>query len=241
MREKSDDEPTFGTLVDRLTSDHLEWLDRDTGRELATSTALLAQLREAIFLGMGNSGGSSAFGSKPPIDATAVDLLDEITEQAAQALAAVTHKPTPYGHAESYVRLWSAGVNEDTLVSVSSRATVDRPDPKGKIPSVYDEISQYTAYALVKRWVSRIEDYFDPPSTREIAAACPTCGERHIHKFKDGHTTRSAALVFIRDKITRESTEARCLVCGRSWLPDQFVFLANLVGAKPLPELADTP
>lgn len=247
---RPDDEATFHTLINQLTKEHHGWVHRDAGTTLMPKTGLLQQLREAVFSGMENTGGSSAFGSKPPMDTAAEDLLNEITVQASEALMAVSHAPTPFGHAESYVRLWAGQTTDYKMFTVTAKATMDGADafvdkfvadnPGAPIPpTTFDEQIQVSAVNLARRWVERIEGFFNPPNTREIAAPCPNCGERYLHRQKDGTHVQSAALVFIRHPETNETLEARCLLCGTNWLPAQFEFLAKLVGAKPLPELAE--
>ena len=236
------EQPTFLNLLDQLTKETPTFIRRDAGMELKQRIGLLQQLREAVFGGMESTGGSSQFGSRPPIDPAAVDLLTEITDQAAQVLAKVTHTPTPYGHAEHYVRLWAGQVTEGQAFTVTSRATINNArqyasSNPGK-PTVYDSPAEYTAYGLLARWVERIEDFFNPPSSKEIKAPCPNCGERYMHRMKDGELVRSAALNIHRDKETGVSIEARCSVCARSWPRSQFEFLAEMIGATPIPEMS---
>lgn len=231
------------SLVDRLTKETVTWVDRDAGKQMTKRQGLLLQLRTAVFAGMENGGSGSAFGSKPPIDTSAADLLEQITTQAAEALASVSSTPTPYGQAESYVRLWAAATTETKMVIVSVRR--ERPlsdaEEKALVPRVYRELIEMNARRLAQSWVDRIEDFFNPPSTREIRAQCPSCDQRYAYRQKDGQVVRSAALNFIRDRKSGRTVEARCSVCACSWSPPQFEYLAKLIDARPLPELSDTP
>jgi hypothetical protein len=231
-------------LIDHLTKDGHEWISTDEGKKLADRQGLLPQLRAAIFGGMENTGGASSFASKPPLDAAAIDLLEEITDQASQVLAAVSHMPTPYGHAEHYVSLWAAQATESQRFTVHVRIPIpnfvyDRAKPDR--PSVTTATEQYTALELLRRWSERCEDFFNPPSTREIPAPCPACGSRYVHRVKDGETIRSASLNILRSRDKGTPTEARCAVCGASWAPAQFGFLATLVGAKDSELIIDKP
>lgn len=227
--------PTFLDLLDRLTRDTPARVVHDDVPINVTQTGLLQQLREAVFGGMESTGGSSQFGSRPPIDASAVDLLNEITAQASEVLAVVSHQPTPYGHAEVYVRLWAGQTKPDRMFTVTSKQTGPYDPANPKRPLVYGELSELSAYNLLARWVERVEEFFNPPSTREIAAACPNCDARYSYRVRDGQHVRSAALNLIRDR-NGNTLEAKCSVCTRAWPPTQFEFLAKLVGAKPLPE-----
>lgn len=228
------DRPTFYDLLETLTAEpHYEHRD---GKQFLTHIGLLQQLREAVFAGMETTGGSSAFGSKPPMDAGAEDLLNEITIQASEALAAVSNLPTPYGHAESYVRLWAGQTHADRLVGVSSRVTdhgiTELEAHAAGVTRVYRETTATTSYKLLQSWVERIEGFFNPPSGAEIQAACPNCGQRYVHKQKDGQHVQSSALNFIRDRDTGATLEAKCSACKRSWPPAEFERLAVLIGGK---------
>lgn len=246
---RTDDVPTFLDLIEQLTAPH----SRTVGDITQTVDGLLQQLREAIFLGLETGGTGSAFGSRMPLDASSADLLDEIDRQAAEALAAVSHAPTPLGTTESYVRLWAGQTTEGKLFTVTTRQTVNHPEqyianfiaanPGKPYPAtVFSAPIELSAMRLAQSWVDRIEDLFDPPSTREIRAACPACDARYVQKVKDGQHVRSAALNFARDREGR-TTAAKCSACGVSWAPPQFEWLARHIGAKPLPELveSDTP
>jgi len=236
MPDRSNDEPTFATLIDQLTIEHHGWVQRDAGTTLMTKTGLLQQLREAVFSGMEGTGGSSAFGSKLPMDAAAEDLLNEITIQASKVLAAMTHSPTPYGHAETYVQQWSELTEPHRFFTISTRTTdhgiTELEAHALKLTRVFDRTEQLSAVAIAARWVARITEFFDPPSNAEIKAPCPSCDVQYLYKTKDGETVKSPAFNFIRDRETNVTLEARCSNCGASWSPDRFGWLAEHVGAK---------
>ena len=230
----ADRKPTFYDLLETLTAEpHYEKRD---GKQFLTNIGLLQQLREAVFAGMETTGGSSAFGSKPPMDAAAEDLLNEITIQASEALSAVSNLPTPYGHAESYVRLWAGQTDADRLVGVSAKVTdhgiTELEAHAAGVTRVYRETTATTSYKLLQSWVERIEGFFNPPSSAEIQAACPNCGQRYVHRQKDGQHVQSSALNFVRDRDTGETIEAKCSACKRSWGADDFERLAVLIGGK---------
>lgn len=219
-------EPTFIHLIDLLTVDTPVFVRRDVGMELHQKQGLLQQLREAIFGGMEGGGSSAGYGSRPPIDASAVDLLEEITRQATQALASVSPTPTPFGHAEDYVRLWAGQADETQLFTVTAPATGDNG-------VIFDERFEMTGYALAKKWVDRIERFFNPPVTAEICAPCPKpdCGARYVYRVKDGEHTQSAAVTMLRDRETGETLEARCGGCGASWGRAELARLGAMISA----------
>lgn len=221
--------PTFLQLVEQLTAPHLQTV----GEITQTVEGLLQQLRDAIFLGLETGGAGSAFGSRMPLDASSADLLDEIDRQAAEALVAVSHQPVPFGTTESYVRLWAGQTSESKLFTVTVRQTVDNPEKvwaATKGPTVFNAQQQVSAFRLVQSWVDRIDDLFNPPSTREIRAKCPACDARYVSKVKDGAHVRGAALNFHRDREER-TISARCSACTVSWAPSQFDWLAGAIGS----------
>lgn len=238
----TEEEPTFLDLIDRLTRPTPEVIETDDGLKRVERDGLLQQLRGAVFGGMENTGGSSSFGSKPPIDSSAADLLNLIDQQAASVLSAVDPKPTPLGTTEHYVRLWSAQAREGAVYRVASPATLPndvRPDEQVR---VYAEYQDVTAYRLAAQWVAKIEEFFDSLAPADVLAPCPEtgCGVEFITKEDDGVTTHARAVILRRVRATGETIDAICRACGREWQRDELPELAELVGAKPLPEMTET-
>lgn len=225
----SDDKETFHDIVKQLTTLHAGPVERDTGTVMLDQDGLLQQLREAVFGGMGGSGGAQ-FGSKPPIDTVARDLLDEITTQATEALASVSHLPTPYGHAEDYVSSWASQTSEHKMISITIKVLMESDPRFPKQALVVPETVETTGWLLVSSWRDRIEDYFNPASTREIKASCPVCSERWVHRRVEGSYVQASALNFVRDRKTQRTVEAKCSACARTWLPFQFDWLATAIG-----------
>lgn len=239
------DIPTFLDLVQRLTAPH----QKTIGEHTQTVDGLLQQLREAIFVGMETGGTGSAFGSRMPLDASSADLLEEIDRQAAEVLAAVQpHTPTPLGTTEAYVRLWAGQTTEGKLFTVTVRQAVPNAyrvvkdaieAGAKKIPPTVESVrKQYSAYQLAASWAERIDDLFNPPSTREIKAPCPSCDAEYVHRVKDGQHLRSAALNFVRDRQMR-TVAAKCSNCPAQWVPSQFDWLAGALGISVADMLAE--
>lgn len=244
--------PTFQENVAALTEDTHVYIDTDTGKQLVTRPALLPRLRDGVLLGMETTGGSASFGSRPPIDGGAFDLLEDITRQVTDALQAVDSRPTSLGQVEQYVRRWYAATSEDRMYSVTVKhqhaddltlqwykAWVARGRTGTPRSAVYFEVVDLPAWMLAQRWVDQIELFFNPPATREIDGACPSCEVKIHHRVKDGQVLQTRALSFVRDDQDR-TIEARCAACGARWYPFQFEWLAKAIGAAPLPELTET-
>lgn len=240
---------TFLESIDLLTVDQHTYVDTDEGKKLVTRVALLAQLRAAVVQGMESVGGSASFGSRPPIDGGAHDLLAEIERQVTESLRVVDSRPTPLGTVEEHVRRWFAATAEDRMYSVTVKHQhsdeltmkwyteyVARGRTGSNRSAVYFEVVDLPAWMLAQRWVDQVELFFNPPSTREIKGPCPSCETEKMHRTKDGQTIQTRALAFIRDDQGR-TIEARCSACGAVWYPFQFEWLAKAIGAKPLPEL----
>jgi hypothetical protein len=229
-RVSDTDDPTFYDLVDKLTRSRPEVITTDNGLTKVEADGLLHMLREAIFAGFEGTGGTSSFGSKPPLDAGAVDLLNLIDTQAAAVLRAVDPKPTPLGTTEVYVRLWAAHARPDSTYRIGVPAT-------SVTGEVFTELQDITAIRLVAQWIAKIEAFFDPPATADIMAPCPECGIELLTRISDGVVTHPYALNLRRDRRTGDTIDAVCLNCGRTWQRPELVRLAALVGAKPLPEM----
>jgi hypothetical protein len=174
------------------------------------------------------SGGTGAsFGSKPPLDAGAYDLLDEIDRQAAEALTAATKRPVGLGTTEQYVSEWVELITDDTRVVVSVRQLAK--DKGDRRPRVYLAAREHTAYTLVESWYLRVTGFFDPSSRREILAPCPSCGVEFDTTAEDGVPRR--VMWFRRDKVTRSTVDAHCDACDASWPVSQMINFGRLIGA----------
>lgn len=218
---------TFRDMVSQLTETHPVGVDRDTGREYHNEPGLLAQLRRAVTSGMESGGTGASFGSKPPLDAGAYDLLDEIDRQAAEALSAATKRPVGLGTTEEYVSEWSELIDPEIRVVVSVRQL--GKDKGDRRPRVYLEAREHTALSLVTSWYLRVTGFFDPSSRREILAPCPNCGVEFDTTSDDGVPRR--VMWFRRDKETRRTVDAHCDACDASWPMSQMINFGRMVGA----------
>lgn len=222
----------IGDSVEQLTRTHKKSLYTVDGYEIHDRPSLLEQLREAIFGGMEKTGGSGSK-AKLPISESAVDLYELIDTQVTEAWAAFTGRVPTITRPETLLAEWAAGVQADTIVTVTRPEQHDRWDEakNRNVPFVIRVRTEYTAADLAAQWVATIEDFLNPERTREIQGACIHCGASKVSRRKDGETVLAPALVFRRDRDTDRTLDARCLNCGTVWPPSQFEYLARAIGA----------
>jgi hypothetical protein len=222
---------TLQASIELLTREHKTAAQTIDGLEFHTRPALLHLLREAIFGGMEATGGSS-MKAKLPISEGALDLYELIDHQIAEAWAQSNTVPPNTDRPETLAAQWSALVDPDAIIIVTHAEQHERwDDTKDRLVSNVIRIrTEYTAETLAARWVTMIEEFFDPPRSAEIPAPCVICGERYVERRKDGESGRTSAMVFIRDRYTGETLRAECQHCGRAWAPDQFDWFAGALG-----------
>lgn len=84
--------------------------------------------------------------------------------------------------------------------------------------------------AQLQRWaVTAVELLGDKSPTVALRLPCPSCGRSHVYRRNQvGEPVRVWVLQVSEDGC-------RCQGCDASWLPEQFEFLARLLGCPPLP------
>lgn len=219
---------------DRLTKtwSNIE-MDPETGALVSHEMPpLLLELREAVFGGMESTGGGRGFRPVLPISDGALDLYESIDQEIAEAWRCAFPGQIP--NADTPERLLSQIVavgRPDEIVSITIKTQrVDHPDTRDEHWWVEEAPVEYTLEALMRRWVQQITEFFNPPRTAEIQAPCIQCGEEWAWRNKDGEDRPYRVFVFIRDSHGN-TREARCLMCGASWGPDKFQFLAAALAA----------
>src|SRR3546814_762315 len=197
---------TLQSSIELLTREHKTVAHTIDGPEFHTRAGLLEQLRDAVFGGMESTGGSS-MKSKLPISDAALDLYQLIDHQIAEAWAQVHNFPPSTDRPEALVAQWAALVQDDVIVTVTQPEQHERWDEeRGRnIPFGVHARQEYTAETLAARWVTQIDEFFDPARPAEIPAPCVSCGERYVQRRKDGEVIRSSALVLIRGRPTGET------------------------------------
>jgi hypothetical protein len=84
------------------------------------------------------------------------------------------------------------------------------------------QVRRYAAETLA--WVSAIWNLIDPPSVKDVGAACPSCGRRWFYRNRDGEEIRQPALQLVT------ATGCSCQACGAHWPPDRYLWLCKLLG-----------
>ena len=231
-------ERTFNDLVECLTTEHHVTVNTDDGSKITTEDGLIQQLRDAMF-GGNDRGAATANKTKLPLNAPAMDLYQLIDRQIAEVWGAVSNKIPGTDKMEALLARWASHVTEDSMVEFSTPETIREAD-RDRVIWIRNETN---ALKLLRRWATQIEELFDPPRTADILAACIRCGEREVWRQKDGENVTVSALVFVRNRETGDTTEARCQACGESWWPYQFLYLAEAIKRNEsigLPESAET-
>lgn len=196
--------------VEQLTRDHKKAISTDDGIEFHSVPSLISQLRDAVFGGMERGAGSTSSGSRMLIDPAALDLYQDIDRDITEAWVAAFNRVPSADRPETLLSEWAAWAQDETIVTVRQRYAY--------------------ASALVAYWVTRIEDFFDPPRSAEIQAACIACGQDHFLTEVAGESRKSTALRFVRDRATGATVRAECAACGATWTPSQFEYLAEKIG-----------
>lgn len=219
---------TLHDSIEILTREHKTAAHTIDGLEIHTRPALLHLLREAVFGGMETTGGGSSLKSRLPISDAALDLYQLIDRQITEAWAEAHPNQVPgAGRPEALAAQWGALVTEDRIVTVTRPEQHEHDDGS---PFVIAARFEYLAEQLARKWVTDIETFLDPPRHAQVSEPCLACGERYVHRRKDGETVQTAAFTFVRDRQTGETLRAECLACGAQWSKDKFNFLADAIG-----------
>lgn len=197
-------EETRQALSDLIDPQVRGFLGDDLRVTQRTAPSLLAQLRDAIANSKG-AGGVRAKSRPIPIAADAVDLLGVIARGTEGLIVQMSARPSSY-------RL------EDRLRAVVDAAAL-WDDP---------EVIHVVRGAL-SSWANKIRTLLDPPRRMHLAAPCPECGVSMVLRRDEsvGEDVRSPAL-----QVDGRSG-CDCLACGRHWAPEQFEFLARVLGCPP--------
>jgi hypothetical protein len=192
---------TYHEVLQRLTSAHRVVVLRDDGSKLEAIEDGLIQQLRDAIVSGNSKSGASGNKARLPLDATALDLIELIKREANDAWEEVSG-----GRANNPDAV-------ETIVALWAAAVGDDAD------------------TLLRRWERRITDLLVPPRFAEIDAPCVSCGVKEIPQERDGETVSVKALRFVRDRMTGETFEARCIACDESWTPDQFMWFTLAISA----------
>lgn len=120
---------------------------------------------------------------------------------------------------ESEVREWLPGPDD---VPTKLRALAARRWTPGDTETVTRIAERITGMTI------DIKNLLEPARVKTFAAPCPGCGQRWSYRMVDGERLRQPALHLVAEQ------GCTCLSCRRHWPPDQFVFLAKLLGCDPV-------
>lgn len=85
----------------------------------------------------------------------------------------------------------------------------------------------------VGKWCDTIDALLDPVSVKDVSAACPACGAKHIYRNKDGERVRQSALQIVTE------TGCTCQACDTHWGPELYLHLARVIGFDTLPGILE--
>jgi uncharacterized protein with PIN domain len=81
----------------------------------------------------------------------------------------------------------------------------------------------------IEKWVLAAAELLgDRAPAVALRLPCPSCGERFVYRHNAGESVRSWALRMPEDGCD-------CLGCRAFWPPEEFHWLARLLGCAPLP------
>jgi hypothetical protein len=163
--------------------------------------SLLAQLRAAVATGS-ESGRvvRSRAGLPMVLCAAALDLVHEIESETALWW--------PREHAaEARIRAVTAAAGRWTDMDLVARLV-----------------------AQMRSWAAAIRAYLDPPRRLHIAAACPACDVRMVHRRDD-----TGAMVLVPVLQVDGDTGCVCLACRHHWPTTHLELLARALDCAPLP------
>lgn len=196
----------LGEAVHALVGDRSTFLDRDAG-SVGPSVVWGESRYRQLLGGRPPSAVSAAHRpptSQPPTELDSVALADEIDRTA---------------------RAWTVG---EPAPQYTPAATIARLRAvAGHQWAPEDMVWVQAATRQIWGWCDRIDNLLDPPARWTLPVSCPECGHDHYHRHDSaGDWVRTPAL-------TISAEQAMCGACEATWEPEQFPWLARLVGVLP--------
>lgn len=203
--------------VDALTKPWIEvYNDNGTLKTHTHTQSLIELLHDAISSNNGNTGGggTALANERNLIDTAAFTLYERIRYRIIDWLDTTGHT-----------------ADRNPTHSLPQLATTyDTLWKTGQLPqNTYERIIE-----TVEQWRQQIIDQFDPPTTKELKAACPHCGTTYIQEHIDGETIRSYAIRTIIWPTQHATVTALCRQCGHEWTGNTaLIELGQLLGIEP--------
>lgn len=167
--------------------------DDDRGQWGAVShKPRLSMLADLLGSNMGRTTSGGALASERNlINSAAFDLWQRIDTGAREALHLMGRVP----HRDLLAAVRQLGIEGDALRSSNGMTEISHSRLTGK----------------VEKWRADIENLLDPPTKKEIQAACPGCDESRVYTA-EGETWALVAYYW-----HGKDPAADCLACGRHW------------------------
>ena len=155
---------------------------------------------------------------------------DRLVESVAGTSAMEANRLVP----DSRPPCWSPAIDMTVAITAEVRSWLPGPDP---VPVKLRALAsrrwappEVQTVAMiggrVAAMVADIKAMLEPAHIKSFAAACPNCGERWSRRLVDGEWVRSPVLNIVAD------VGCSCLACNSRWRPDQYTFLARLLGCE---------
>lgn len=122
---------------------------------------------------------------------------------------------------------------DNRVAAWARRLGIDAEDTIGRLHAISDHGWRpqdarvvWSCARQVSAWVHSVRCLLDPPMRLSLAAACPACGVRTVHRpDSGGEVVRQPAL-----RIGPVGCE--CQGCGHTWGPERFLLLARVLGME---------
>jgi hypothetical protein len=124
------------------------------------------------------------------------------------------------------------------LVEIDAAVRSWCPDGKGTTDRLHQligrgyrpqDVALITGYSdRLQGWAITTTELLQPEAKVYLRQACPVCAARYAYRDRLGERVRAPAL-----KVSESG--CWCLACGAYWGPDQFHWLARLLGCPALP------
>jgi len=182
--------------VDALTLPTTVRVDQGLGHPTVIKHApLLDQLEAGVAGGIGSHAGASPARERMPIDAGALQLVDDISSTVMGWKLRLS-KGARFGSLSFRLRDWYVAY----------------------IGTVRSEHSDREYERVLSGWQGQVSGMFDPPTRLEITAPCPLCAARFT---VDALTGNSGAAVVVEYRevgaATLDEASGLCRACGAVW------------------------